>query len=346
MKGRLLGSAILALYLAGCAALIKPEHGENVVFPSRDHVFIDDILSAHPSPRRWVGGTLVLPRGPAPGHRAEAASAAQAGAPPFPAVIILHTASGVGTLEWTFAKSLLERKIAVFVIDSFSPRDVIKTTEDQAAVTEAMMIADGYAALGALARDPRIRRDRIALIGFSKGGTAALLSALERIRENLAARGLRFAAHVAFYPWCGLTLIGRRVTGAPVQIHVGGRDSLMPGALCESFANELKRANPGAPIAFFSYQGARHAFNHPLLANLPALPTSVQTPGDCRIAEEAPNRFVERSTRRALSRESYREVLSLCMGFGGSVGYHEAAARLAAARTHGLLTETLLGPGP
>ncbi|MEE8279870.1 MAG: dienelactone hydrolase family protein [Alphaproteobacteria bacterium] len=334
MKGRLLGSAILALYLAGCAALIKPEHGENVVFPSRDHVFIDDILSAHPSPRRWVGGTLVLPRGPA------------ASAPPFPAVIILHTASGVGTLEWTFAKSLLERKIAVFVIDSFSPRDVIKTTEDQAAVTEAMMIADGYAALGALARDPRIRRDRIALIGFSKGGTAALLSALERIRENLAARGLRFAAHVAFYPWCGLTLIDRRVTGAPVQIHVGGRDSLMPGALCESFANELKRANPGAPIAFFSYQGARHAFNHPLLANLPALPTSVQTPGDCRIEEEAPNRFVERSTRRALSRESYREVLSLCMGFGGSVGYHEAAARLAAARTHALLTETLLGPGP
>lgn len=47
---------------------------------------------------------------------------------------------------------------------------------------EIHQAADAYLALETLSRDPRINRDRIAMVGLSAGGNAALLASIEALR--------------------------------------------------------------------------------------------------------------------------------------------------------------------
>ncbi|MCZ7655921.1 MAG: hypothetical protein M5R42_19135 [Rhodocyclaceae bacterium] len=60
------------------------------------------------------------------------------------------------------------------VIDSFGPRGVMSTADDQTRVTTTQMLQDAYGALVFLADDKRIDSARIGVMGFSKGGTVAL----------------------------------------------------------------------------------------------------------------------------------------------------------------------------
>lgn len=67
-------------------------------------------------------------------------------------------------------------------------------------------------ALAVLGRHPRIDPERIAVMGFSKGGFAALYSSLRRFARMHGPAGLTFAAHVAFYPIRDRRPAGPRVT--------------------------------------------------------------------------------------------------------------------------------------
>lgn len=60
------------------------------------------------------------------------------------------------------------------------------------------MTLDAYRTLDVLAAHPRIRADRIAVWGFSKGAVPAVYSAVERFRASFGSQ-TRFAAHVGFY---------------------------------------------------------------------------------------------------------------------------------------------------
>ena len=41
-----------------------------------------------------------------------------------------------------------------------------------------------------------------------------------------------FAAHAAFYPWCGLRPLDVTTTGAPVLIQMGDDDNVTPALRC------------------------------------------------------------------------------------------------------------------
>jgi len=100
----------------------------------------------------------------------------------------VHGSTGVSDHHRRYARLLAKWGIAALVVDPFSPRGIATTVGDQGAISPQAMLVDAYAALDLLATHPRIDRKRIALIGWSKGGTVALLAARRRYRDRLAKR--------------------------------------------------------------------------------------------------------------------------------------------------------------
>lgn len=336
----LLALLVAGLSVVGCAGDgTQPPNTERVSFASRDAVFLDDLAAGgaiDPASPRRVTGRLDLP---------VKDGAAQDRPTPVPAAVILHTSSGPSALERSMARTLNDAGIASLMVDSFGPRGVRRSGDDQTRVTEATMMADAYGALAFLGKDPRIRADRIAVIGFSKGAAVALYSASFAIAQAMTAPSdPGFAAHLAYYPWCGLSLFAPRTTGAPILIHMGEDDDLVSPAQCRTLVEAVRRADGGARIDLSLYPGARHAFSHPTLAYMPPLTMDAQNPGTCRIVETAPGVFREASTDRAITHDTYRAVLVDCLGYGGLVGYHSAAADQANAHSLTFLHTVLFAP--
>ena len=298
----------VVLVTAGCAT--PPSSSERLEFVSVDYGFLNEVIAGEPGQARMVWGYLQTP----------------ASAPPWPAVVLLHSASGLGSQDWYYADLFQDAGYAVLAVDSFGPRGVTRTVDDQTLVTEASMLADAFAARDALAGDPRIDDRRIALVGFSKGGIASLYGALENLREVYD--GGTFAAHVAYYPWCGLRPLDVATTGAPVLVQMGDNDNVTPVALCRDLAASM---DPGA-MSLVVYPGARHAFDHPTLDALGWVPVTGMIPSDCLIEERDPGVFVERTTGQIVDGESLYDVLTACGRRGAEAGGSPDAA-MAAERT-------------
>jgi dienelactone hydrolase len=135
-------------------------------------------------------------------------------------------------------------------------------------------IADAYAALRLLATDPRIDKGRIAVMGFSRGGVAALYSSLEPFRQAATVGNLRFAAHIAFYPSCGISYDSAHVDGSPVLMLVGGKDNYTPAAPCIAYADTLR--SKGAQVTLKEYPDAWHGFDRPTPLHSIPLATSAR----------------------------------------------------------------------
>jgi len=313
----MLVSAAALLALAGCAGI-----GETRRFESADPAFVDRLGAA---PMRTVEGGFLAPTS----------------APPWPAVVMLHQSLGQGRQDAAYAERLAAAGYAVLAVDSFGPRGVERTIEDQSAVSEAAMIQDAYGALDLLAADPRVDGRRVAVLGFSKGGVAAFYAAMADIAEKAGPDGRRFAGHVAFYPWCGLKLRQPKTTGAPILILAGDADDVAPPALCRDRIAEIRRADPKARIEAVVYPGARHAFDHPMLAWFGRLRAGGQMPRECLIEETAPGRFVERKTGLAVTSASIGAALEGCAVRGGTAGGDAAAAEDALQRLVAFLDAAL-----
>jgi len=191
-----------------------------------------------------------------------------------PAVIILHGSSGVNPGERVWAKRMNGLGYASFVVDSFTGRGIKNTERDQTQLSMTADIADAYAALRLLATDPRIDKRRIAVMGFSRGGIAALYSSLEPFRLAATGGELRFAAHVAFYPSCGISYDAARVDGSPVLMLLGGKDDYTPALPCIAYADALRAK--GANVTLKEYPDAYHGFDRPTPIRSVPLATSAR----------------------------------------------------------------------
>lgn len=182
------------------------------------------------------------------------------GSDKVPALIIHHGSGGVSAdREMRYANEIVKLGIATFVIDSFKPRGITSTVQDQSAVTSLEMLGDAFGALKALAAHPRIDGKRVGIIGFSKGGEVALQSALEVRVTRYSPDGLRFALHVPFYPWCGTQHYKPKTTGAPIYILLGAADTYIGVEPCKEYAGVLKAE--GARVEVVVYPGAKHGFD-------------------------------------------------------------------------------------
>lgn len=212
----------------------------------------DLMQRSRPRPSATVQAELRLPAGGAPAGK-------------WPAVVLVHGSGGVYPELVTFwARRFNERGIAALVIDIFGPRGVKNTAEDQGQVPFAADTADAFAALGMLASHPGIDAQRIAVMGFSRGGTTALRSAVQRIIEGSAPQGLRFAAHVAAYSGgCAGILAVTPKPGvfdkAPILFVHGDADDYTYLSDCRRYAERIGAA--GTPTEVVALPGARHKFD-------------------------------------------------------------------------------------
>jgi dienelactone hydrolase len=196
----------------------------------------------------------------------------------LPAMVVMHGSGGVSDgREHAWAQRLGDMGVAAFVTDSFRPRGVNATAEDQSRVSTVAMVADAFNALKLLATHPRIDASRIGIMGFSKGGQVALYTALEPFRRVVAGN-LRFATHVPLYPSCALPYIANQITRAPMLVLMGGADDYTPAAQCERYIEWFR--SKGAPIRSIVYPGAAHGFDTPNpVRHMP----NVQASRECRM---------------------------------------------------------------
>jgi dienelactone hydrolase len=190
------------------------------------------------------------------------------GADKVPALVIHHGSGGVSEArELRYAREIVQMGVATLVIDSFKPRGITSTVRDQSTVTGNEMLADEFAALKALAAHARIDGKRVGVIGFSKGGTAALLAAHEGRAARALPGGPRFALHIPVYPSCLTQHYKPKSTGAPIYFLLGGADTYVGHAVCEEYAAALKAQ--GARVEVTVYPGAQHGFDGGQTYNVP-----------------------------------------------------------------------------
>ncbi len=247
----------------------------------------------------------------------------------MPAVVLLHGAAGVFPYVTEWRARFASMGVATFIVDSFTPRHIVSTISDQDQLGRLNVVLDAYRALGVLRAHPRIDPDRIVLVGFSRGGDAALYSSLRRLKDFYAPAGKGFAAHVAFYPNCGTTYLrDTEVVPVPIRIFHGTVDDYAPLAPCRAYVERLTKA--GADVGLKEYEGAMHVFMWKELAEVTQLKTA-QTTRACELAEREGGVVVN---VRSGAPFTYKDP---CVELGPHVAFNAAAAADASENLKALL---------
>lgn len=194
---------------------------------------------------------------------------------PWPAVVMMHGCSGLlrknGEVQVNLAAWIGRFTgwgYLVLAVDGFGPRGfrTMCATSKRPLHPLDDRPFDAYGGLAWLNGQLFVKKDRIALVGWSNGAMATL-SGMRKNRTKKFAGALRFRAAAAFYPGCAS--LARRTKGkyrpyAPLLVMVGKADNWTQPKPCLELM-EAAKAN-GEPVEIVGYDGAYHAFDHP---NLP-----------------------------------------------------------------------------
>ncbi len=183
-------------------------------------------------------------------------------------------------------------------------------------------ILDIYRGLDVLTKHPRVDPQRIVLMGFSRGGQAALYASLKRFQKMWNRSGIECAAYVGFYPDCATTYISDTdVADRPIRIFGGAQDDYAPLALCKHYVERLQAA--GRNVQLTEYPSAQHAFDNPLGPVPAAVNANAQSVRHCVIREESAGLLVNAQTREPFT---YKDA---CVELNPHVGYDAVAAEAA-----------------
>lgn len=257
-----------------------------------------------------------------------------------PVMLILHGSAGPrAAREGRYAELLHAAGIATLVLDSFTGRGVGATTTDQSQVATSAVMGDAFAALRALAAHPAIDADRIAVMGFSKGATAALGTAFEPYRWRFGiGPELRFRLHAAAYPWCGLQFRRIVLSGAPILMLLGEADDYTRAPPCIDYARRISEA--GGRVHTMVYPGAGHGFDGG--EGPPRRLTRAENYGHCFAWIDEDTALIDPATdRRMPTRDETRAFFAKCRTSGGTVGVEPDARRRAAEDLLAFLRENL-----
>jgi dienelactone hydrolase len=203
----------------------------------------------------------------------------------LPVVVLMHGSSGVGSSIEPWVHQFNTMGISTFVIDGFSGRGLTAVGPNQALLGRLNLILDIYRALDILAKHPRVDPDRIVLMGFSRGGQAALYASLERFNKLWNKSGARFAAYIPFYPDCSTTYAtDTEVAARPIRIFHGTPDDYNPVASCKAYVARLQEAK--RDVVLTEYPDSAHGFDAGLLGNNSVgVSVNAQTARHCHIRE-------------------------------------------------------------
>ncbi|MFO1312542.1 MAG: dienelactone hydrolase family protein [Burkholderiales bacterium] len=248
-----IAASIAALAATGAAALPPPER---VTFPSLDQ---DTPIEA----------LLFRPPDASPGK-------------PVPLVIAAHGCGGMYSDRPDRRDQLSERSIAwtgMFLADGYAVlwpdsfnsrgrRSVCLVKRGEPSITPVTRRLDILGALAFAQAQPGIDRKRIALVGWSHGGSTTLAAVNgrdARIARFLAAAPAPspFVAAVAFYPGCVVSLRkgGDWMPSVPLRIDTGELDDWTPSTKCVELGEDARKR--GADMKVTVYPGAYHGFDAP-----------------------------------------------------------------------------------
>lgn len=259
-----------------------------------------------------------------------------------PAVVLVHGSGGVYNAELDYwPKQFNAAVIAVFTLDMFGPRGVQSTAEDQSQVPFSADLVDTFAALRLLATHPRIEPQRIAIMGFSRGGIATLRAAVEKI---IAAQrlpdGLRFAAFIPTYTG-GCAGVFRLVvkpgvfSKAPMLFIHGDADDYTPIGPCQDYADKIGKA--GTPVEFVVIEGAHHKFDADDVKRY-HLRGATRTKAECPVEIDIDTLYAfDRTTGARLQGAAYAAALKDCSALGATVEGNPRARDKAAQAAVGFL---------
>lgn len=208
-----------------------------------------------------------------------------------PAIIVLHSCSGMTRTLVDWAEAVNRMGFAAFLLDSFTARGVTEICTGRTPVSISSRLTDAYRALAMLAAHPRIDPRRIAALGFSQGGWVTLWASQAQIERRFLRANVEFAAHAAFYPAaCNVRLLNETAMApVPVRIFVGTADDWTPIAPCREWV--ARRQAAGRDVSLVAYEGAMHAFDVPDFSP-PRRWAGIFNPGQCTIAEQPGGTFV------------------------------------------------------
>jgi dienelactone hydrolase len=245
-------------------------------------------------------------------------------------VILQHGSAGCGANIELWSRHLNGLGISTFALDGFTGRGLTEVNTKQAMLGRLNLIVDIYRALDVLASHPRIDVRRIGLMGFSRGGQAALYASLRRFHHLWNRSGLDFAAYLAFYPDCSVTFISdTEVTGRPIRIFGGTLDDYNPISLCAAYVRRLVAA--GADVELIEYGGASHAFDNPLAPQPAAKCPEFQSVRKCEIREKAGGLLVDMESNEPFTYQNAR------VEYGAHIGYDPVATEAAMAAVNNFL---------
>jgi dienelactone hydrolase len=249
-----------------------------------------------------------------------------------PAVILVHGSGGISGATDAWARELNAIGVAAFILDTFSGRGIISTVADQSQLNSLAMMVDSYRALAHLAEHPRIDRNRIAIMGFSKGAVASVYSANERFRKIFATQGTEFAAHIGLYTPCNIEYQGDdKTTGKPIRLFHGTADDYVPIGPCRTYVERLKKA--GADVRLTDLADAHHAYDNPAIP-VPTIFAANQTTRNCTLKEGDNGSIINVKTGKPY------DLSDACVEKGPPVGYNAAAHQATLKAVREFLTAT------
>lgn len=156
------------------------------------------------------------------------------------------------------ADLLVEQGYAVVFPDSLRPRGVQELCTQrigQRAITQTERRRDVLATLNWVAAQPWARPTRIALLGWSHGGST-VLAATESSHAEVAAQSVKPTLAVAFYPGCSAATRANYQPNTKLILMLGELDDWTPAAPCIALGNLV-----GAEVNVFA--DSYHDFDNP-----------------------------------------------------------------------------------
>ena len=212
---------------------------------------------------------------------------------------MVHGSGGIGGNFPGWVEALNAIGVAALIVDSFTGRGITQTITDQTLLSSFSMMLDAYRGLEFLGQHPQIDPTRIAVLGFSKGGFAALYSSMRRFQKMWCKPEIEFAAYVAFYTRCDAPLIDdENVSEHPIRLYHGAADDYVPVAPTRAYVERLRRTRKDVQLTV--YEGARHVFDNPLNPDVLEVPEAAIS-NHCRRAEVEPGEIINLDTGKPFS---------------------------------------------
>lgn len=240
----------------------------------------------------------------------------------LPVVVLVHGSDGPTSGAVAAWRAILEKQgVATVRLDYFSGRGITEVETDQRQMGFLNGIYDVYRTVEILAADNRVDGHRIALMGFSRGGTIALYAAMKRFHRAYGPKRGRIAVYLPFYAGCSFGLLADTdMVDAPIRAFHGELDDWVPAKPCQDLIGRIQAGGRDATLTIFP--GAHHAFDNPRAKPGGIIPLA-QTPRRCH-RDEIDGLLVNTATGKPFTYDD------ACVELGPTAKYNEAAAAAAA----------------